>query len=143
MIYPETLPDEVMERIEAKIDRASGDCWIWTAGKRNKQGYGGFNYQDRCYQAHRLIYVLLRGPVPSELFLDHLCRNPACVNPDHLEPVTNRENLVRGVGPVAQNAAKTHCIRGHAFSGDNLRVTTRGGRVCLTCKRDRDALRYV
>jgi hypothetical protein len=74
------------------------------------------------------------------LTLDHLCRNKACVNPAHLEPVTNRENVLRGVGLSAENARKTHCKRGHPLSGDNV-VVSKGGRKrrCVACERLRDA----
>src|SRR5688572_21764976 len=70
--------------------------------------------------AHRLMYVALRGPIPDGLELDHLCRNHACVNPWHMEPVTGRVNKLRGTSPSAVHAAKTHCPKGHAYTPENV-----------------------
>lgn len=101
----------------------SHTCWHWK-GYRNDKGYGRLNHT----LAHRLVYELLRGPIPPGLTLDHLCRNKSCVNPDHLEPVTSVVNAMRGIGPAAVNARKTHCKRGHPFQNDQ-----RGRRHCRTC----------
>lgn len=130
------------ERFWAKVDK-TGVCWLWTASVR-RGGYGQFwsARAGRIVGAHRWAYEEMVGPIPDGLYLDHLCRNPRCVNPEHLEPVTNGENLRRGVNPIAVNAAKTHCPQGHPLSGDNLRVIA-GGRRCLECdrRRTRDARR--
>src|SRR5690349_8969939 len=84
-------------------------CWDWLGAPRGN-GYGGFAWDGRkSIAAHRASWQLLRGPIPSGLTLDHLCRNRRCVNPAHLEPVTMRENILRGIGPSAQCAKKTHC----------------------------------
>ena len=93
--------------------RALGECWVWK-GAPIKNGYGQYRRKGTrsCY-VHRLVYEALVGPIPEGKFLDHLCRNRLCVNPGHLEIVTNRENVLRGVGPTAVNAQKTHCKRGH------------------------------
>ena len=85
--------------------------------------------------AHRFAWELLHGSVPEGLVLDHLCRNRACVNPYHLEPVAQRENLLRGDTLQAVNAAKRTCPQGHVYAGGNLRVTPTGRRVCRTCHR--------
>lgn len=118
-------------------------CWIWTGAKRNRAGYGGLELQYRKLQAHRVSYSLFKGHIPAGLHIDHLCRVPACVNPAHLEAVTVRENTLRGIGTPAVNAAKTHCIHGHLFSGDNLYISKRGWRVCNECSRrhNREAYR--
>ena len=126
-----TVP--VLERFWAKV-RKTDTCWEWTA-QRN-WGYGRFALTHRkMVRAHRFSYELHKGPIPQGLVIDHLCRNKACVNPDHLELVTNRENVLRGVGTSAVNAKKTHCKRGHHLSGDNLYVNPRdGSRHCRSCK---------
>ena len=119
--------------------RKTDTCWWWE-GALNNYGYGKYGIP----LAHRLAYLDAVGPIPDGLTLDHLCRNPRCVNPAHLEPVTLAENTLRGYGPTAENARKTHCINGHPFSGDNLFVYMRAGRQvreCRTCRRDRAAAR--
>lgn len=93
--------------------------------------------------AHRAVYEHLRGPIPVGLELDHLCRNTRCVNPAHLEPVTHRENALRGVGVSAINAAKTHCKYGHDLTNpDNYWLKAYGNavatRICKACKRARN-----
>ena len=108
-------------------------CWEWTAC-RNRDGYGRFKLDGRKRYAHRVAYELIKGKIPEGLQIDHLCRVRACVNPDHLEPVTCRENLHRGETFNAANAAKTHCPQGHPLSGDNLYVRPDGRRGCKTCQ---------
>lgn len=123
-------------RFWGHVDK-SGDCWLWTAS-RNLLGYGEFNvYEDgRDWYAHRFAYEQTVGPIPDGLVLDHLCRNPSCVNPDHLEAVTQQENILRSpIAPAAINARKTHCLRGHEFTSMNTRIDARGGRRCRACCR--------
>lgn len=139
------------ERFWRKVNKAGpipthrpelGACWQWTGGTTNK-GYGkgwmGAHYPTRL--AHRIAYVLTHGAIPGELELDHLCRNPACVNPDHLEPVTTYINCIRGESFAAKYAAQTHCLRGHPFDEKNTRWTATTGRnlhrFCRECDRDR------
>src|ERR1700755_3231525 len=93
-------------------------CWVWV-GAMDGGGYGRVYTKGRP-RAHKAAWVYLRGPVPDGLELDHLCRNRACVNPKHLEPVTHRENLLRGMAPAAINSRKTHCPKGHALGPGNL-----------------------
>ena len=123
------------ERVWAKV-RQEGGCWVW-GGRVNWRGYGYMSFRDQDRPVHRLMYEACRQPVPENLTLDHLCRNLRCVNPDHLEPVTNRENILRGDGPAAICARKTHCKRGHALTPDNLysSPSVEGQRVCKTCTR--------
>ncbi len=109
------------------VDSATG-CWEWL-GRRNSSGYGMLGRRG----AHRLVYTLLKGDIPDGLQLDHLCRNRGCVNPDHLDPVTQKVNILRGVGATAQHARATHCPEGHPYEGDNLRVHTQGFRRCRAC----------
>lgn len=86
----------IADRLWAKVDK-SGECWLWK-GAINEHGYGHMRSEGRFVRPHRVAYELLVGPVPEGLVLDHLCRTPACVNPAHLEPVTQSENLKRGIG---------------------------------------------
>src|SRR5262245_3689117 len=118
-----------------------GPCWIWTA-TRNSLGYGPF-YPQRgmTVKAHRWAYETLVGPVAAGYDLDHLCRNPACVRPDHLEPVPHWENIRRGyeARPRPRHTA-THCRNGHAYDEANTRIDPKTGeRRCLACGRKRTA----
>lgn len=128
------------ERFWPKVDRSGGPdaCWPWIAFTH--LGYGRImscTHPPHSLRAHRVAYELLVGPIPDGLVLDHLCRNRACVNPAHMEPVTRGENVRRGVGMVWQvAAAKTHCKHGHAFTAENTRRTSRGYRRCRACRRN-------
>lgn len=119
-----------------RVDPETG-CWLWT-DKPDRHGYGEFWMNGRNHRAHNAAYVLLVGPIPDGLEPDHLCRVTLCVNPDHLEPVTHRENMLRGETLGARNAAKTHCPRGHPYDEANTYIGTKGGRWCRACKRGPD-----
>lgn len=111
-------------------------CWLWLGGTYNDQGYGSFWLAPTMRSAHIVAYEALVGAVPDGLVLDHLCRTTCCVNPAHLEPVTQLVNIVRGTGWSARHASQTHCLNGHELTGDNL-VTwhlKRGRRACRTCR---------
>jgi hypothetical protein len=110
------------------------DCWEWNGGMHRK-GYGVFWDGSKLRKAHRYSYELFRGAIAIGLTLDHLCRNRKCVNPDHLEPVTNRVNIMRGEGIASRNARKTHCLRGHPLEGKNLLIDSQGYRQCRKCYR--------
>lgn len=137
-----------IDRFLEKTQLADSGCIEWTAGL-NGVGYGTFyrgkksaDDNGRTY-AHRWSYEYYVGPIPEGMHLDHLCRNTKCVNPEHLEPVTCRENLLRGEGPSAVHAKKTHCPAGHPYSGDNLYVhPVKGQRICRTCGRLRARAKY-
>lgn len=120
------------ERMRARTLLTPTGCWEWQ-GKLNRTGYGQTSLSDRTVLAHRAMYELARGAIPPGLTIDHLCRNRRCINPDHLEPVTLRENLRRSNGRGASNAPNTHCRHGHPFSGDNLHVW-HGVRICRACR---------
>jgi len=118
-------------RFWAKVDK-TGDCWEWTGGKI-PGGYGQFWSGERQMGAHRFAYELCVGPIPSGLVIDHLCRNRACVNPEHLHAVSQRWNILLGAG----NPSKTHCPQSHPLSGENLYTPPKGGRYCRECMRQR------
>lgn len=127
------------ERFWLKVNRTA-DCWIWMAYK-NPLGYGQFGVGgSKLVLAHRFAYEAVVGPIPPGMDLDHLCRNPSCVKPAHLEPVTHRENLLRGVGIVPRNAAKTHCPQDHPYDIANTgHHKSDGSRYCRACARIRMA----
>ncbi|MEV0438955.1 HNH endonuclease signature motif containing protein [Streptomyces spectabilis] len=125
-----------LDRFLDKTRDADGGCWEWT-GHVKPNGYGQVRINRRPLHAHRVAYEAVHGPIPEGLVLDHLCRRRNCVNPDHLEPVTTRTNVLRGSGPAARNARRTHCLRGHAFDAANTYVTPNGARNCRTCRTDR------
>lgn len=133
----------LLDRFAEKIALTDSGCIEWIAS-HNGVGYGTLttNRYGGKVLAHRWSYEYHVGPIPAGLELDHLCRNRACVNPEHLEPVSHRVNTLRGTAPTAVNAAKTHCLRGHPFSGDNLHITPKGKRECRACHRDRERARY-
>lgn len=125
------------ERFFAKVQIGNPDgCWRWI-GYTNPGGYGLFRPtgQGRTQVAHRWAWEYIKGPVPEDLTLDHLCRVRNCVNPAHLEPVTMRVNVLRGISPAAQHAQQTHCKHGHEFTPANTIKRTDGGRECRTCAR--------
>lgn len=112
----------------------TGRCWFWL-GRRDRYGYGNFRNGSRVVKAHRFSYEFCIGPIPEGLVLDHLCRTPSCVRPDHLEPVTNRVNVLRGNGITAREAARTHCPQGHPYDGANTYIRLNGKRECRACRR--------
>ena len=129
---PESIPSA--DRFWSRVDK-SGDCWLWTGSLWD--GYGRCYFAGRSDFAHRVSYRLLVGPIPTGKQLDHLCRNRACVNPAHLEPVLGRINILRGESPTAINARKTHCSKGHPFTAENTwwRRDEPHSRRCRECHR--------
>lgn len=127
------------ERLLAQVQRNvrvdERGCWIWT-GNRNR-GYGSLRHRDTTYLAHRKSYEVFVGPIPSRHQVDHLCQVKLCVNPEHLEAVTQAENNRRSKSPSAINAQKTHCLRGHPFDEANTYYWAEG-RGCRTCRNMRN-----
>ncbi len=123
-----------LQRFDSHVGvNLDSDCWLW-AGATLPHGYGQFRDGDKVWKAHRWSYTYAKGPIPNGLQLDHLCRVRNCVNPDHLEPVTAKENSMRG-DTGKNNADKTHCPHGHLYSGDNLYIRPDKARACNICKR--------
>lgn len=116
-----------MDKIEENL--LSG-CWEWQSN-RDMQGYGRFCFNGEKWRAHRMSYKIFKGELIEGLVIDHLCRNKRCVNPDHLEQVTNKENILRGESPMAKLARRTHCSKGHL-------LTQRSGnrRHCKICNKN-------
>ncbi len=133
------MDERLIARFESRVLRSKG-CWEWN-GAHNGVGYSETWNGIRPVLAHRVAYEIYKGPIPAGLTLDHLCRNPGCVNPGHLEAVTHRENMLRGNTIGARNAAKTHCIRGHPFDVENTYINKTGQRVCRACWKVRWAAR--
>lgn len=124
-------PDQFWAKVEM-----TDTCWLWT-GTRSQAGYGRVSLDNaRTTGAHRISYELVVGPIPAGLVLDHLCRNPPCVNPAHLEPVTTRENVLRGESPPAKIIRAGVCPKGHPRNSENLYTYgSNGHHRCRPCHR--------
>jgi hypothetical protein len=126
------LPDEIATRFWKHVEKHSPDsCWIWTATRKHgSHEYGEFTVGGIRYVAHRFAFEIAKGPIPDGHYLDHLCRNPPCVNPAHLEPVTPRENVLRGL----KGRMVTHCPKGHPYDDKNT-IWVQGRRHCRECRK--------
>jgi hypothetical protein len=134
------LTPKDINRFWSKVHKTDS-CWNWTGARGHQRGvpaYGQLKLNGRPVKAHRISYVLAGGTLVDGMHIDHLCRNTGCVNPAHLEQVTPRENVRRGINPAADNARKAHCKHGHRYTDDNTllkhRADGRQERVCLTCR---------
>lgn len=122
------------DRFWPKVEKTA-TCWLWAAAKL-PSGYGIFTIERVNQYAHRVAWEWLRGPIPFGLDIDHLCRVRNCVNPDHLEPVTRRVNLLRGKTIVSAQAQRTHCPNGHEYTEENT-VKWNRHRSCRICTNQR------
>ncbi len=137
-VYLDFVTTPVIERLMRAVSHVPGslesDCWVSSLAA-NKNGYTRIQVKREGRTApelsHRVSYEVLVGPIPDGLVLDHLCRNPPCVNPDHLEPVTLRENFMRGEHPLAVAARTNTCLQGHSL--DDVYVNKNGSRRCRIC----------
>ena len=122
-------------------DHVDDECWYWTAYK-TKKGYGTFCVNYKILRAHRFSYLIHKGEIPEGFVLDHLCRNTSCVNPQHLEVVTHKENVQRG---ISFNGSKTHCPQGHEYTEENTlkRQDHPNYRDCRTCNREGNLKRRI
>jgi hypothetical protein len=138
MAYKVGARGTVAERFEAKyIPEPNSGCWLWL-GALDGHGYGHMYINGRYAAAYRVGYELAKGPIPDGMVIDHLCRTPICVNPDHLEAVTQSINLLRSPLMGSHNRKLTHCRRGHEFSAENTRIRNpRGWRSCIACEKNR------
>jgi hypothetical protein len=138
----EARPDWYPSKVRARLVETPQGCLEWT-GSRNPRGYGWVRLPGNGppVAVHRVVYLTQCGEIGYGLSLDHLCRTRACANPDHLEPVTHRTNVMRGTGLTAANSRRTHCPSGHPLSPGNLAAddARRGHRSCLTCERQQSA----
>lgn len=125
------LTYEEKKRFYSKITKTE-NCWIWN-GASHVEGYGLFGIKRRLYYTHRIAYFLKHGKINPNLTIDHLCRNRVCVNPDHMEQVTQQENTLRGKTLAAENSKKTHCPRGHPYDI----IDKIGHRRCSICLKEK------
>jgi len=151
-VYPFKPRKDIRERFMAKVEYdPNGGCWLWAGANDGGRGYGRFraSHALATTQAHRASYLLFCDAIPNGLEIDHRCRVPACVNPDHLEAVTREENMRRadksglaygGNAHGARLTAKPHCPQGHEYAA-NLALTPKGWRYCMECKRIKQRVR--
>ena len=144
-MLPTNDRERILLRFLRKVNKnGPGGCWLWAAAETwsredKSDVYGSFCVNGRTKRAHRVAYELFIGQIPAGLTIDHVaargCTSKLCVNPAHLEAVTNRENLLRADTIVARCARRTSCKHGHEFSGENLTIRSDGSRRCVECSK--------
>lgn len=131
----------IREYIETRINKEmQPDCWIWTLAK-DKDGYGVAHKGRGNFRAHRISYETFIGPIPEGFSVCHHCDNPPCCNPAHLFLGTNQDNMDDMVAK-GRKPRKSHCPKGHPYSGTNVVFESDGSQKCKICKRTREKLRY-
>lgn len=133
------MEEKDLRRFMSKV-KQTDFCWEWLP-KRNSRGYGQFSLNGKTDLCHRVSFRHFKGDIINGNQIDHLCRNTSCVNPVHLEQVSKKENLLRGVGISAKNSKKTHCPQGHEYSKENI-IKTNNRRVCRECNKIRCKKHY-
>ena len=113
------------------------DCWVWKLKPTSTTGYGRLDDTNASYSAHRISLEYYKGNLDSNLVIDHLCRNRICINPWHLEQVTNEENIKRGESSIAENKYKTHCPQNHEYTEENTYRDKKSKRYCKKCSKER------
>ena len=126
------LLTRLREQFEDQYEVADNGCWLWTGPQYAGTGYGRMRLLGGMVYAHRISYELYVGAIPDGLVIDHQCDTRLCVNYKHLKPVTQQENVLRGIGLAAQHARNTHCLRGHLLDEDNIYLHG-GRRHCRKC----------
>lgn len=125
------------ERFEENAIKSQDGCWEWS-GSHDRAGYPRLGVRrdgtKTTVGAHRLAYEFYVGPIPDGLVIDHLCRNPGCVNPEHLEAVTNLVNFMRGQHRSAVTARENKCQRGHEFTPENTIIIVKRCKACVKAK---------
>ena len=141
---------KTIQKFINRIELTDSGCWEWKGGKGASGRYGYLSIDGKIIGAHQLSYTLFKGEILEGMDIDHLCRNTLCVNPDHLEAVTHRENCERGVGVMVRamaQRAKTHCPKGHPYDKENTyyyrNAKGNPARFCRTCTLERARARYA
>jgi hypothetical protein len=130
------INNSILYKILEKVAKTESECWLWL-GPNNGNGYGTINVLGKQSYVHRLMFIYYKGEIPEGKEIDHLCRNRGCCNPEHMEAVTHRENMLRGKTLPAMQLERDECPKGHRYSGKNRR----GDRICHTCGAE-NARRY-
>lgn len=131
-----------IKRFQTRVNKTD-TCWLWTGGIRGSLGYGAFWFNGSQHSAHRISYEIYKGDIPNGLVIDHTCKNPPCVNPEHLEAVTQGENLQRSDTFQARNKRKTHCPMGHEYNDINTWISKNKERYCRACARIKARSKYI
>lgn len=126
-------PTDIVRRFISCVHKTD-TCWLWMA-HRDRDGYGRIQVRGKTLGAHRLAYEIFVGPIPQGLTIDHLCRIRHCVNPHHLDAVTLKVNVERGLS-FRTSRHLTHCPHGHPYDSENTYINKKGRKVCRTCKRE-------